>query len=232
MRTFLKKLLTSAPSLVLAVNVLAIAPAYAQHGADDTTSDSHSSTSTETEMHTVSSSGKQTTVEDNTAHSQELKDQAQTKIDELRKEKKTQLTDAERQKRCEGRKVGIENRFDNIVNKSQNIQDRITAIYTKGQDFVTANNLQPTDYAALTAAADAAKAKSVDSIAALKAATPTIDCTNKDVAAGIQSFKTAAEQTKTDLKAYRDAVKAVFKAIHAAAEAAKPADTTTTGGNQ
>jgi hypothetical protein len=218
MQQILQKIGLGLPALVLSFNVLALAPVYAQDGVSGGTETTTSGrkTTTETEVATTSAGGTTET---------ELHDQQQTKIDTLRKAQKTQLKDSERQHRCEGRKVGIENRFGNIVTKSQKIQDKITGFYDKGTAFATANNLTPTNYAALVAAADAAKATSAADIVALKAATPTIDCTNKNIATDIATFKASAEKVKTDLNAYRTAVHAVLASIRTAAEAAKPADT-------
>lgn len=224
MQQIMKKLGLGLPALVLSFNVLALAPAYAQDGvsgSDDTTTST--STTTETETHTGTDSG--------SGKGAALRAEQQAKIDAKRKEQKTELKDSERQHRCEGRKVGIENRFSNIVNKSQKIQDKITGFYDKGTAFATAKSLKPANYDTLVATADAAKAASAADIVALKAATPTIDCTNKNIATDIATFKASAEKVKTDLNAYRTAVHNVLAAIRTAAEAAKPADTTT-GGDQ
>lgn len=215
MQQRLKKIGLALPAMVLSFNVLAFAPVYAQDGVSGS---GDNTMTTKTESETESHSG-------STSRS-EFRDQAESRVSELRKEHKTEQKDSERQHRCEGRKGGIQNRFTNIVNKSQKIQDKITTIYDKGTKFATTNNLSPTDYDALVAKADAAKATSASSIAALKAATPTIDCSNKDIATSIATFKAAADQVRKDLIAYRTAVHDVLASIRTAAQASKPAGTT------
>jgi hypothetical protein len=214
MQQRLKKIGLALPAMVLSFNVLAFAPVYAQDGVSGSDDNTTTSTTTETEDNAGSS------------RKAEARTEAQEKVAELRLKQKTELKDSERQHRCQGRKVGIQNRFTNIVNKSQKIQDKITTIYDKGTTFATTNNLSPTDYDALVAKADAAKATSAADIVALKAATPTIDCNNKDIATSIATFKAAADQVRKDLIAYRTAVHDVLASIRTAAEAAKPADTT------
>jgi hypothetical protein len=92
--------------------------------------------------------------------------------------------------------------------------DDQTAVLDKAVKYQQTNNL--TIDSTLVANAQAAKATSAGSISALQTAKPAIDCTNPSVADEVATFKTAAQTTRSNLKAYRDSVKAVLKALEAA----------------
>lgn len=126
-----------------------------------------------------------------------------------------------RQKVCEAHKHSLTTHFGGITTNAQKAQDRIDSIYSKALAYRTAHNLQPTNFASLVATATSAKATSADSVAGLKTAAPTIDCTSDTVATDVASFKTATATTRDNLKAYRAAVKAVLQSL----ETVKPATT-------
>jgi uncharacterized protein YaaR (DUF327 family) len=126
-------------------------------------------------------------------------------------------TAEERLKACQSRKQGIVNRSTRIVAAAKRHQSRITTVLGKGTEFQKTNNLTVPNLDALVDAAAAAQAKSQESIDALAAVQPSVDCNKDSVASDIATFKAAAQQTRSDLKAYKDAVKVVLKAIRDAA---------------
>ena len=136
-------------------------------------------------------------------------------------------TDAERQKTCEERKTGLDTKFVSITRNSQAYQSRIDDVYTKVLAYKVSSNLNPTGFADFTAAANVARAAAHKSVAALAAAPPAVDCTSKAVAGNVADFKKLAATARTDLKAYKMAVKAVVKSLRDS----QPKATTTTTTN-
>lgn len=249
MPTTLKRLSFGLPTLVLGLNVLAFAPAFAEDGGSSGSSDTTTS-SNETTTETSHQSGKPGRLVADTTETEGSDDsfraQGEAQVAQLRKEHKNEQTDQERTKRCDAKKVGIENEFTKIASKEQSLHDKITDVYTKVTAFKTSKNLTVANYDTLVAAVDAAQTTSTASVAAVKADIPTIDCTKPDVATDIATFKAAATQARTDLKAYRSAVQSLLQAVKQAAAAAagtgttestsdtttKTTDTTTSGGTQ
>ena len=234
-KTQLKNLL---PAVALAFLVTAGMPAVAfARGGDSTTTSSttsgsgtsgtsgtssstevaHTESTTETQaVHTESSNISETSGSTRSEHRAE----AEVEVHKMRSEKKPQQTDTERTKKCEDRKEGLQNKFDSIARNSANYQTRIDDIYAKTVAFQTTNNLNPTGLSALIATANAAKAKAALSVAGLQTSKPTsVDCTNKTVATDVAAFKISASQARTDLKAYKQAVKAVVKSLRDASKA-------------
>ena len=136
-------------------------------------------------------------------------------------------TDAERQKTCEERKTGLDTKFASITRNSQAYQSRIDDVYTKVLAYQVSSKLNPMGFADLTAAANAARATAHKSVTALAAAAPAVDCTSKSVAGNVADFKKLAATARTDLKAYKMAVKAVVKSLRDS----QPKATTTTTTN-
>ena len=134
----------------------------------------------------------------------------------------------EHKKVCEAHKKGLTNKFSRITANSQKIKTHIDNTFTKAQAYQQTNNVTVANYADLTAAVETAKTAAADSITALKAVTPTLDCNNTSVASDVATFKAAAQDTREKLKAYRTSVKAVLKALH---EAKAPTESTN-GGTQ
>lgn len=142
----------------------------------------------------------------------ELKQKAQADLSK-RQQSGKKLTDDQRKKVCETHKQGLQNRADHIVSNSQRIQKRIDGILQKAVDYKTSKNLTPANWDSLLAVAQSAQAASSASITTLQSVKPTVDCNNTSVAGDVATFKTAAAETRDNLKAYRDSVKAVLKAL-------------------
>jgi hypothetical protein len=217
-------------SMVMVMGVATV-PVAAEHGQESGTDDQ--ATTTTAEQHS-GGHGAQAVARTNTENQTETGDdnggdvhkQGADLVDQLRQNHKEQ-SQAERQKKCEAHKQGLETKFDHIVTNSQRIQDKISGVLDKGVKYQQDKNLTVANFNSLVSAANDAKAKSADSITALQAVKPSLDCNNTSVATDVATFKTAATTTRDNLKAYRNAVKAVLQAL----EAAKPANTTE-GSNQ
>jgi hypothetical protein len=206
-RQFNRLILALAAALTLSL----AGTAAAEHGSGSSSTNSGQSAENETEITvaTVSNTG-------------ELHKKGADELNTLRAQHKEQSAD-HRKNVCEAHKQGLETKFTNIVNNSQKIQDRITSVFDKAVAYKTDNNLSPTNFDDLVAKAQAAKQDSADSIANLKAVTPSLDCNNVSVASDVATFKAAAKETRDNLKAYRSAVKAVVKSI---LDTKKASDTT------
>jgi hypothetical protein len=148
------------------------------------------------------------------------------KVAEVRADHKAKTAE-ERTKVCEAHKQGLTKKFSRIVTNSERIQARIDDILAKAIAYKQDKNLSPANFDSLVATAQTAQATSADSVAALKTATPSLDCNNTSVATDVAGFKTAAGTTRDNLKAYRTAVKAVLKSLKTAKKA-----TATEGSNQ
>lgn len=144
----------------------------------------------------------------------ELHRQGDAMVTELRQQRGDKTKTAEqRQKVCEAHKSGLTNKFKRTVTNSQRIQTRIDEVFNKAQTYQQTKNITVANWDSLVASAQTAKAASAASITALQGVTPTIDCNSTSVASDVATFKTAAGQTRDNLKAYRTAVKALLKAL-------------------
>lgn len=141
-------------------------------------------------------------------------------VSELKAERqqKTALKAEDRQKRCENRKQGLQKKVDNLASNAQKHQSRITEIFNKATTYQAENNITLDGFDALVSTANAAKGTSQTSVDALVALKPTLDCTKESVPTDVATFKAAATQARTDLKAYKTSVKAVLKALNDAKE--------------
>lgn len=218
--------LTSLLILLTAVVLTASAPVFAHNGVhheDSNTSSSsdsgnvHSSSQSTTVTNTGergTETGAEHTSEVEIHHSNmaELKQKAQTDL-QNRKSNGKNLTDAQRKKVCEAHKQGLNTRSDRIVDNSQRIQKRIDGVLQKAIDYKANKNLAPADWDSLLASAQSAQAASSSSITTLQSVKPTVDCNNTSTASDVATFKAAAAETRDNLKAYRNSVKAVLKAL-------------------
>ncbi len=238
----LQRVSLAIPALLVAFTALAAVPVYARGGVSGSGSSSDPVTTTSTTelqsgssrtLASTTSSSDSTAVETETRTTSgrgsdstevaEMRAEGIKHVAELKKEDKSTRTDAERTKVCEVHKQGLTTKFTVIARNSASFQTRIDDVYTKAMAYQTSNKISTTDLTALIVAADSARATSATSVANLQNVTPpSIDCNNASVAQDVATFKVAATQTRTDLKAYKAAVKAVLQALKAAT------DTTTT----
>ncbi|MEO8104730.1 MAG: hypothetical protein ABI602_00125 [Candidatus Saccharibacteria bacterium] len=234
----LKRVSLAIPALLVAFTALAVVPVYASKGdsgSSDSTVTAPGVPTTESSKTVVvaSTSGSDTTTAETETHTTsgrgsdsskvaELRTQGEAHVAELKKDIKSTHTEAERTKVCEVHKKGLTSKFSVIARNSDSFQTRINDVYTKALAFQTSKNITSTELSALIATADSAKLASATSILNLQAVTPTMDCNNITVAQDVATFKVATTQTRTNLKAYKAAVKAVLQALKSAT------DTTTT----
>lgn len=146
--------------------------------------------------------------------------EARAKVQEAKAEAKNDgkpgRTDEQKQKICNARKDNINLRIKRLTSSSQNAQKRIDSILAKAQNYHDTAKVDPADYDNLLETAQAAQTKSADSVKALADAVPTIDCSNNHAHDDVVNFQNQAKTTRTNLKAYRQSVKALLKSLHTA----------------
>lgn len=214
-----KTIKLAALAAVLAISLVS-APVFAHNGEDDSI---ESSSATETKK----AEAKARYAEIATQKKAEAKQKAEAEMAE-RKQKVQEKSAEQRKKVCEQRKKGIENKFSKIVTNAKRAQTRIDGFYTKAINYHEKNDITPTNWSDLVAAADTAKANSQGSIDALATISPSVDCSTNTVPTDIANFKAAAKSTRDNLKAYKMSVKDMLKAL----KDAKPSSETETEGAQ
>ncbi len=142
------------------------------------------------------------------------KDGAESKavISDLKKTKK-EHTNEERHKNCAAAEHGLETKLSNLSKNAAAFQVKISGVLNKAIAFQKDHNVTVANFDALVAAAHAARTQSASSISALGELDANLDCNQPDVAQHVASFKVAATKAKTDLKAYKEAVKAILVAL-------------------
>jgi len=241
-------LLTATLTVVIS---LAVSPlASAEHGSgDDSGSGSSSTTTTSNSDGDSSTSGgsngggssgsgteneTETEVETASANPSTLHARAQQFLEDKRKSGK-QHSEQERQQACEKHKAAIEGKLTGLANAGQKHLDNFNRLFEKVQAYETKNQIAVSNYDALVAAATAKQTAATTAVAALKNAGVTIDCTTSDPAANLAINKTAADDARTALQAYKSALKDLITAImnaKSSSDSTNSQDNTTTGGNQ
>lgn len=157
---------------------------------------------------------------------QERQASAMTKRDDAKAAMQEKLDDAKK-KACE-KHVATINRLQDVMNKRrQNTLDRITKISDAVQSFYIDKQLTVTNYADLLAKVNAAKVVA-DSALQAQQQIPALDCSGDHPRADVTDFKDKRATAIDAVRAYRDAVKELARAIKTAAEAASNAATTPT----
>lgn len=133
---------------------------------------------------------------------------------EAKSDDKPGRTAEQKQKVCDARKKSINHRVNGLVVSSQKAQRNIDRIFAKAQKYHDDKNVQLDNYDSLLAAAKSAQTTSAASVTALAAAVPTIDCSNGHAGDDAAAFRTQAKKTRADIKAYRESVKTLLKALH------------------
>jgi hypothetical protein len=178
--------------------------------------------------------GETTSTTTSSSKREELKAARETKIAAAKQ--KADDKKAERQEKvCENRKKGLTVRSTRIVANSKRIDEKITDIYKKVDNYKTTNNVTVANYDELTAAVTTAQDNANTAISDLEKVVPTTDCTSTSNtnSTDVAAFKTAAKKTRDSLKAYRMAVKNLLVAVAKAKGEDKATTTdTSTGGAQ
>lgn len=199
-----KRFVFSLSTLILFSGVaLATAPAYAEHGSDDSTTGSQTETEVENHAHDLA---------------EQFRTQAQAKVTEKKAQVKAQ-TQEHRQQACEARKASLTNRMSRAVTQAENHKAVFDKIYTKVQNFYSDKKLNVSDYDSLKAKVDAAQADAATSIQALKDTDVSVDCTSSTVANSVSAFQTAVSSSRDSLKAYRAALVDLINSLKGASTA-------------
>ncbi|HEY8886747.1 MAG TPA: hypothetical protein VIM31_04605 [Candidatus Microsaccharimonas sp.] len=206
--------------------------------AEDGTSGSGTTTTTpSTSTDSSSGSGKSTestkrsqtqpsSETDKSGTTQTAEDKADNPKGEVRKEITRQKLDDKKKAVCETHQSVVNKAMDDVVQRSKNHFDRITAIYDMTTKFYTDKGLSVSNYDTLVANVETAKAAAVSASAELTS-TPQFSCASDGPKADIQAFRNKRLDKVDAFGAYRDAVKVLVKAVR---DAAKATETTTTSG--
>lgn len=202
MQTIRKRFGLALPTLVLALTALVSVPAFAQQGSNEQGGNSGQN-ATQTGRHD----------ERETENETEFHHRGAQLVAELKQSHKHGKTAEERTKACESHKQGLQTKFSRITANSQRLETKIGVFQTRAAAYQADHSVTVSGWDALVADATAAKSKADDSITAMKALTPSLDCTNSSVATEVATFKAAAVQVRSDLKDYKTAVKNLFVAL-------------------
>lgn len=159
----------------------------------------------------------ETPEEEREAHRRTLETETETEISGMMKEH-SRHSDADRQKNCQDAEHGLETKLQSLSTNATNFHTKIDTALANAIAYQKANNVVVTNFDALVAAAQAAQSTSAASVSALNGLSPNLDCAQATVATNVAQFKVAAKQARTDLIAYKNAVKAVLQALEAAKE--------------
>lgn len=214
------KIVFALPALVVSLS-LATIPVYARNGADDTIKASHTAGSTRDSAssdHETLESHPEVEVASHSADVKEVETHNTTHANrlieaEMQKQGVRKHSAAERESNCKKHQKGLDTKLGNLGKNADKHKSHIDGVLTKALAFQTDKNLNPDGFADLVSKAQTAQANAVASISALKALTVNVDCANPNVAYHVATFKAAAAQVRTDLFAYRDAVKAALKTL-------------------
>lgn len=233
MQTRLKNLLLTLLITLLLPLGLSM-PVHARNGADDSTSGSSNDTTTTTTTTTADASetNNKTTSDDSSSKPEQETEKSNETTTEVEVEnhkrgsdivteaKKTEKkhTKDERIKNCTNNQHGLDTKFANLQKNAKKHLLVMDSVFTKIQDFQKTTTVTIPNIDSLITSATAAQTKATASVSALTNLSSTIDCSTDTAAMDIGVFKAAADQAKTDLKAYRTSLKAILSAIETATE--------------
>jgi hypothetical protein len=183
------KLITLA-SLVLLL--MPAAPALAEHGADDSSSNT-AIAETETEHGTTTNKT-----------SDDRKTQLAAKLDEVKL------------KTCQAREHGINTKLKRMAARGQKQLEVFTNIATRVEAFKTKNNLNVANYDTLVAAVNSQKEAAVAAVDKVNADSANFSCTSTDPKGVLQAFQADVKAENTALFNYRQAVKNLLVAVKTA----------------
>lgn len=228
----------------LAVLSLAASPlALAHDGVDDESTntssdhsapDSDSSTRNRKDDQSDSDTNRLFTATDATANTTtneskndgNLRNRAKQLLEDRRANRK-ERSQEQRQKACQNHQAAINKRLNNLGNGAQRHLDAFDKLFSKVKAYQDKNKLDVSNYDELVADTTAKQATASAAVAALKGNAGSIDCAAADPASVLAVDKTAADDARTALQAYRSSLKALISALIAA----KPVSTDSTGDN-
>lgn len=121
--------------------------------------------------------------------------------------------DLAKQRICERRQTIITNVMSRMNSRGQKQLDLITAVSTKVQEFKNSKDLTVENYDTLLAAVESSKVTAQTAVDTVKSTQIEFKCDGTDPKGVASSFKEAVKSQNEALKAYRDAVKDLIKAI-------------------
>ncbi len=217
--------------LAMALSALTIVPSVAFAEGSDTTSQE----STETETPKSTDSTTQTEAQRKAARLAEAarkaeleakakaaREAAKQKAEEAKAQAKERLS-GEREKRCSERESKVNEIISRSSTRGKNALAKFQTFQQRIESFVSEKSLTVESYETLLATAKAQEAAAVAAVEA--AGATTFKCADQDstnVGGTVSGVVTSQHQA---LKDYREALKALIKAVKAAAEAQKPTTT-------
>jgi hypothetical protein len=145
----------------------------------------------------------------------QAKEQAQEHIAELKAQAKEHSAE-QRKKNCRAAEHGLTKKLSMLQKNSAKFKSQIDSTLQRAIQFKQDNNITTVDYEANLAAAQSAQGQAQSSVAALSSLSINLDCSSGSVAQNVATFRAAASQTRSDLKTYRQAVKALIKDLRKA----------------
>lgn len=140
----------------------------------------------------------------------------QTKRQEAKVKSSEKLDDAKK-KACENNITTINRLKEKMDERRQTVLERISKISDAIQSFYTEKQLTVTNYDELVAKVSAAKTVA-ESALQLQQQIPTIDCSGDHPRVAVSDFKEKRSSAIDAIKAYRDAVKELVRAVKAVVE--------------
>jgi len=151
---------------------------------------------------------------------------AKNRAEELLSQKKNSIkerTEAEKQKSCEQISSNLSKKLANGISRAEKHKTLFDNHLTKIEEFNASKQLTVSNYEALLATAQTAQTQAQTSIDGLKSFTPKVDCTNLGATTNnVAGYQVAIGDVKSDLNAYRTAIKDLLTAVKQAYEASEP----------
>lgn len=151
------------------------------------------------------------------AQLEQMKKERQAAVEDKKAEVKQKLDDAKK-RICENHRTQINKIMTGMNDRRQHAFDRITQVSEAVQTYVTSKDLTVTNYEDLLATIVATKA-AASATMSTQQSVPQLDCGGDHPRSDITDFKDKRSDSIDAMKAYRDAVKALVKAVKEAAVA-------------
>ena len=217
MKHIIKHILTGSLIFALVVTPVTV---FAMEG------DEHSDDSTTTNT-TDSSDSKATRLEEKRAEAERklkerldhAKQQRSDRMDEVKANLHERLSEAKK-KVCERNQSRINSLMERMDSRREAAYDRITQIHEAITNFYGEKELTVTDYDSLIASVIVAQGVAQTSINDQKAV-PSLNCDSDEPRADLSDFRQKRHDSIDAIKAYRDAVKDLAKAVKEAVRTSK-----------
>ncbi len=122
--------------------------------------------------------------------------------------------DPKRVQACKKRQAQIQNKTAKYVENAEKYQAVVDKLFERVDGFYESGQLTVDNYGELKTAAEVARAQAQKNIGVLKALGGAVDCTSPDVATqGVQAFRGAAGDAKTQLRNYSTSIKNMISAM-------------------